>query len=121
METNLITACPVCGTNSSHAERLLKSSIRAYARELFYSVELCGTCGLLYSAEYSVFHELYTPVNDPEKDHGRHQTSPTPIDPSQITAYTTKKQQALEIVALITEERTGSQVSDLMQGFDFKV
>ncbi len=103
-----IDSCPICQTETLVAEQLLESNITAYGKELFYSVDICKTCGLIFSRKRSYFKELYSLKCDPEKDHSRQQRELGPLIPSKINAYQTKVQQAKEIIDLLSSKKRPS-------------
>ncbi|MDH5748652.1 MAG: class I SAM-dependent methyltransferase [Rhodospirillales bacterium] len=94
-----LESCPVCHVAGDRSERIAEDFVVALNRKLYYTVDLCPICGLIYSRTRSVDDRLYSPELDLEKEHG-HQRSDLPALSPEVWNFQTKTMQVNEILGL---------------------
>lgn len=93
-----LDACPVCKSNANDSEDIAEDFIELFGERLFYSVNLCPQCGIIYSRTRSVEDRLYSPELDIEKEHGHQRPGLSPLS-DDVWNLETKTLQVAEIIA----------------------
>jgi len=93
-----LATCPVCAEDAGVSERIAEDFIELFGERLYYSVDLCPRCGIIYSRTRSRDERLYTPEVDMEKEHGHQRPGLSPLS-DEVWNLQTKTKQVDEIIA----------------------
>ncbi|HEY9078885.1 methyltransferase domain-containing protein [Magnetovibrio sp.] len=93
-----LATCPVCDHDGDASERIAEDFIELLGGRLYFSVDLCPHCGIIYSRTRSREDRLYTAVADIEKNHGHQRPGLSPLS-SDVWNLETKTMQVAEIIA----------------------
>jgi len=92
-----LDACPVCEKSAEDSEPIAEDFIELFGERLYYTVDLCPACGLIYSRTRSQDDRLYTPAVDMEKEHGHQRVGLSALSKN-VWNLQTKSQQVAEII-----------------------
>jgi len=94
--------CPVCDRDADSSEQIAEDFIELFGTRLYYTLDLCSHCGLIYSRTRSREDRLYTPEVDIEKEHGHQRPGLSPLSDA-VWNLKTKTMQVAEIIASMGE------------------
>jgi len=93
-----LDACPVCKHDANLCDHVAEDFIELFGKRLYYTVDLCPKCGMIYSRTRSQDDRLYTATVDMEKEHGHQRVGLSPLS-DDVWNLQTKTQQVAEIVS----------------------
>lgn len=93
--------CPVCKISVENADNILDSYTEVDGRRYFYTIDICKSCGAIYSVKRSKNQCFYTEQYDAEKEHSHQNDQSAPLISSCIWNVETKKMQVEEIISFL--------------------
>ncbi len=124
-DLDIMTCCPVCDAAEALRQNIDNSYLQIGAQLFTYSLDHCGNCGAVYSAERSCDSACYTPELDLEDMYGNQSRGLAPLS-GNVWNLRNKSRQIKELINIVKDKdevrylEIGASDGTLFRMFDQK-